>query len=252
MTKKFILNEQQYAKDILEDTSSPTDFATLQILAGYYHSLGYDSKEIFKLISDYVIRRNPSASLVMLDDMLHQCVASAQTRKLLVVDHIDITEAEMNVVRSAQSTEAPLSGQRLAFTALCLSKYHNLRNEKNDNWVSTPYRDIFTLSNIALTKLRQGWMMGILVRAGFFRLSNIVSSTTFQVLYANPEGSVAMQVSDFRNLGNQYMRYWEPNRYIECQECGLVVKRHANNHKYCHDCSEKMNAKRALQRYRVA
>ena len=55
-----------------------------------------------------------------------------------------------------------------------------------------------------------------------------------------------LRITDFRNLGNQYMMYLGES-YFQCVECGLVVRRITNNQKYCDDCAASVYVRKSVE-----
>ena len=63
------------------------------------------------------------------------------------------------------------------------------------------------------------------------------------------DGEVAVRVSDFRNLGYQYLKYHgEP--YFECENCGLTVrqnnKKTGRRQKYCQSCAAEIKIQQTI------
>jgi len=72
-------------------------------------------------------------------------INKAEKRAIVKVDKVIINQSEIKFIQELSSK--PL--QRLAFTLLCLSKYHNAVFEKNNNWVNCPVYQIFKLTGVA-------------------------------------------------------------------------------------------------------
>lgn len=243
------MNELRYAKECVDNTRGGTDFQTLTIIASYYYSLGYTDKDVYRMLEDYVLRRQPTVSVSLIANELNACVAKGKTTQLLSVDEIPISAQELQIINEMSLKNWGVRGRRFAFTALCLAKYKNLKNAKNNSWVSYPLKDIYALSNVTLTKTNQSVLIGDLARAGYLQLSNIITSISFRVLY-ECAGDVAMQVTDMRNLGNQYMCLFNSEDYLPCTECGIVIRRKTNNQKYCNACASRINNAKTLERRR--
>ena len=66
------------------------------------------------------------------------------------------------------------------------------------------------------------------------------------------DGPPAIKITDFRNLGYQYLKYYgEP--YFECANCGIVTKykdpdniRSTRQQKYCASCAVKINTQQRV------
>lgn len=79
---------------------------------------------------------------------------------------------------------------------------------------------------------------------GMIRFSKNVDNTNVRVCFITP-GETAMVITDFRNLGYQYLKYHgEP--YFECVNCGITIKRNNNKQKYCANCYEEEHLKQRI------
>ena len=82
--------------------------------------------------------------------------------------------------------------------------------------------------------------------AGLIKFSKKVDNTNVRVCFVKP-GDAAIRITDFRNLGYQYLKYHgEP--YFECQNCGVTTrydnpdnKRSCSKQKYCRSCAAEIN-----------
>ena len=90
------------------------------------------------------------------------------------------------------------------------------------------------MANINTSIKRQSLMYYNLNENGMVQFSKKVDNTNVRVCFISP-GDTAMVVTDFRNLGYQYLRHHgEP--YFECQNCGITVKSEnttGRKQKYC-------------------
>ena len=78
------------------------------------------------------------------------------------------------------------------------------------------------MANVQISTKRQSLMLSDLRDIGVIRSSKKVDNVNINVLCLDDDGDPVMQVTDFRNLGNQYLMY-HGHQYIECASCGLVV-----------------------------
>ena len=245
--KEIVLNEKEWAKraiDSLSLGSSPRD--TIVRVAKYYKAQGCGKSDVRRKVEDFMIRCDPKLSLVKWEGVIESAVTTAEKYKLINLKGITITVPEMNTIKS-------LSGviqQRLMFTLICLAKYGNAVNERNGGWINLSQRDIFALANITMTTKRQSLAINDLWQAGLVGYSCLVDNINLQVKVIE-DGDEAITISDFRNLGNQYMRYIGYD-YIECESCGIVIKKdtkHAGRPaKYCKECADAIKASRDSDR----
>ena len=88
-------------------------------------------------------------------------------------------------------------------------------------------------------------LYGVLKDAGLLRFSKRIDNTNVRVCFVDGSSPVALSVSDFRNLGYQYMKYkyrkHKRNPYFECENCGITVKytdpEKGRKQKFCKACA---------------
>ena len=120
-------------------------------------------------------------------------------------------------------------------------------NSKNGGWVNRTDKEIFKLANVVTPVKRQSLMLNDLREMGHIKFSRKVDNVNINVQCLDPGGAVALEIRDFRNLGYQYMRHCG-EAYIECEQCGLVIKQRNNSQKYCPDCAIDVNRQRSIDR----
>ena len=138
--------------------------------------------------------------------------------------------------------------KRLAFTLLCLAKYWQIVVPSGDYWVNNRDNEIMAMANINTSIKRQSMMYWTLRECGMIQFSRKVDNTNVRVCFVE-DGDAVMRVTDFRNLGYQYLKYHgEP--YFECENCGLTTKINTPNkgckQKYCRDCAVAIHTKQMV------
>lgn len=233
--KEIILNEKEWAREAIDSLSlGSRPYDTISRVAKYYKSEGYKKKDVRRLVEDFMIRCDPRLSLVKWSDAITSAVNAAEKYPPICVPGVVITQPEMEKIEQLDS----VLKQRVMFTLLCLAKYGNCVNKNNGNWVNLPQKDIFALANVAITGKRQSLMINDLWQAEYIGYSCLVDNVNLNVKIVE-DGEPAMFVDDFRNLGNQYMRFHGGN-YFECEGCGVVLKACDNPRrprKYCDECA---------------
>lgn len=237
---EIILDEKDWCENLLRGfTMGSNPVGALSRLAKYYHSLGYKKPDTERLLEEFILRCNPSANIMQWQQYIDSCVAQADKRPLILIDGITVTKAEMNAIRQLSG----LSCQKVMFTMLCLAKYRNAVNPKNNYWVNYETKSIFRLANVEMVKSRQYAVLNDLLVKEYIGVSKIVDNTSMQVLIGQEDDEVVLRITDFRNLGLRYMHY-HSGGYIECQNCGLLTKWRSNRQKYCNDCYRTIHARR--------
>lgn len=243
--KEIVLNEMEWAKGAIDSLSlGKKPFDTIVRVAKYYKAQGLQKNEIRRKVEDFMIRCQPRLSLVKWDGSISTALNIAEKHPPLCLSGVAVTEPELKKIEELPS----LLQQRLMFALVCLAKYGNASNRNNGNWVNAEQKDIFALANVTLSSKRQSLMINDLWQAGYIGYSCLVDNTNLSVKILE-DGDTAMYVDDFRNLGNQYMRYHGGN-YFACECCGLVLKvtNTSSHQKYCKDCAEAIKSVRDSDR----
>lgn len=240
----IVLNEREWAEVAIANRQlGKKPVETLSRVARYYcQSEKYKKREVRAKLEDFLLQCDPGVVLVKWADTIDKIVRAADKYPLIELEGIDITEAELQTVRNLEGKQL----QRLAFTLLCVAKYWDATQLKNSGWVNTADKEIMKMANINTSIKRQSLMLHEMKNAGLLRFSKRVDSLNIQVKFIRTNSPVAIHISDFRNLGNQYLLYCgEP--YFQCAHCGLTIKKKSNVHKYCPECAAEMYIKKSVE-----
>lgn len=250
----IVLNEYEWAERAIKDkVLGKKPYETLSRVAKYYTYKNYSRRDVRRLLDEFLLQCEPAVSLVTWSDTLDSATKSASKYPIVIIDSIDISSKEMDRINALQGK--PI--KRLAFTLLCIAKYMHAVSESTNYWVTTPDNEIMKMANISTSIKRQSSMFGQLRDAGMIRFSKQIDNLSVQVLFAEP-GETVMRVTDFRNLGYQFMKYHgEP--YFECAHCGMTDKiknpSSGRPQKYCPQCAAEIRTRQnvnSVMRRRVA
>lgn len=243
----IVLNEHYYAEQAIQTRSlgkKPSE--TLSRVARYYID-SFDSankKTIRSKLDLFLLQCDSTASIPKWSKMLDFATDWAFKHEAIQIDSIIITKPEMDKIDSLDGKQI----RRLAFVLLCLSKYWNIVNSQNNDWVNSKDNEIIAFANISTSIRRQCAMYAALRDAGLIQFSKKVDNTNVRVCFAE-DGEAAMTITDLRNLGYQYLKYHgEP--YFECSNCGITTKisnpwnkNSSWKQKYCRDCAVEIKTK---------
>lgn len=250
----IVLNEYEWAERAIKDKAlGKKPYETLSRVAKYYTYKNYTRMEVRRLLDEFLLQCEPAVSLVTWSDTLDSAAKSATKYPLVMLDCVEITAPEMKRIDALP--RKPI--RRLAFTLLCIAKFMRSVSENTNYWVNTPDNEIMKMANISTSIKRQSSMFGQLKDEGMIRFSKQIDNLSVQVLFVE-EGDVVLRVTDFRNLGYQYMKYHgEP--YFECTHCGLTdkIKNPTNGRpqKYCPQCAAEIRTRQnvnSVMRRRIA
>lgn len=242
----IVLNERECAIEALQKCVLDTKpLETLGRVAKYYRSEGYKKAEIHTMLESFMLKCDPTINIVKWQDAIDRQIKDAEKFPLIEIDGIPITQKELDTCDALMGKQM----KRLMFTLICLAKFYNAVSPKNNNWVNKPDKEIFKMANVVTPIKRQSLMLNDLREAGLIRFSRKVDNININVLCIDNSGETALVITDYRNLGYQYMRHCgEP--YFECASCGIVIKRAGSNHKYCSDCAADIHRQRARDNFK--
>ena len=240
----IVLNEREWAENmILARQLGKKPIETLSRVARYYCQIeGYSKKAVRNKIEEFLIQCDPGVILVKWGDILDRITKTADKYPLIQVDGVDVTEAELDVIKSLNGKQL----QRLAFTLLCVAKYWNLAQPNNNDWVNTSDKDIMKMANVSTSVQRQSLMLHDMNKADIIGFSKRVDSLNLQVKFIENKSPVKLHITDFRNLGSQYLMFCGES-YFQCENCGITIKKRSNVQKYCPDCAAEMYIRKSVE-----
>lgn len=241
----IVLNEHEWAENMINAHSlGGKPFETLSRVARYYLDKKYSKIKVRKLLETFIICCDSTASIPKWSDTIEYAIKRASKTKAVQIDSIQITKPEMDIVDSLEGKQL----RRLAFTLLCLSKYWDVVNSHGDHWVNSKDSEIMRMANINTSIERQSAMYYTLKNNNLIRFSKKIDNTNVRVNFIT-DGDVVINITDFRNLGYQYLKY-HGELYFECQNCGLTLRAKdrtaGRKQKYCKDCATEIHIQQTI------
>ncbi len=243
-----VLNEHEWAKEMIETKSlGKKPFETLSRVAKYYIDKSYSKKDVRKMLDTFLIQCDPSASLPKWSNTIDYALERALKYDAITIDYINISKPELEIIDNLDGTQL----RRLAFTLLCLAKYWDIVNPNGNHWVNSKDCDIMRMANINTSIKRQSQMYYTLNSMGLIQFSKKVDNTNVRVCFLH-DGEDILQISDFRNLGYQYLQY-QGEPYFKCKNCGITTrydnpanKNSLSKQKYCKSCAAELNIQQTI------
>lgn len=242
----IVLNEKEFAIEALQKcTLGVKPIETISRVAKYFRSEGYSKADIHDMLEEFIMKCDPAINVVKWQNTIDSQAKCVDKCHLIEIDSIPITQKELDVCNSLPWKQM----QRLMFTLICVAKFFNATNVNNNSWINMPDKEIFKMANVVTAIKRQSLMLNDLRGLGLIRFSRKVDSVSINVQCVDEAGSPVLTITDYRNLGYQYMRYCgEP--FIECESCGIVVKKTSNVQKYCAECAVEINRQKCRENWR--
>lgn len=251
----IVLNEKTLVEKILETKELEGSIPyTATLLAKYYiHEKDLEPAQVYKIINEFLKESCESYREAKWYSCIDEIIHKAKKYPLVEIDSLPIYESEMETINGLEN----LRDQKILFTALCLAKYYNALNPQNNNWVNTDYKDLFSLGNTVGTRERRCQIIGRLFRSDCITMSKKVNSLNFSVDILVDSGDVALEITDFKNLGNRYLHFIGYPEISVCSCCGEPFrdiskkKKHRKGRlrQYCTSCKNEMQLNRYTKYY---
>lgn len=233
----IIINEKEFAEDSLKKgLTSESIYKTINILAKYYtQELGCKKKKTKEYLLEFLRLHWPKYQYEQAywAGFVERSASNAKKHPLYVFSGVRITKSELETIKGVNNK--PL--EKLAFTLLCLAKLGNLKRSSNNGWVNAEAKDIYTLARVTAKASERGKKIGQLYGLGLIELPFKAGNPNVRVTFINEEDECVLFVSDFRELGYEYLNYCgEP--FIRCGDCRILVRNNSkNNRQYCSACA---------------
>lgn len=232
----IILNEKVYAEECLKNkTINGKPYYTLSILAKYYyHCFGYRKKKIIELLTDFIEKSYSQydCNKAIWDENIEKIAKNAGKYTLHEIDGVWITKSELETIENINNKVL----EKLAFTLLCLAKLANIKNPNNTGWVNNDAKEVFNLARISCKASNRFMKFCELHEMGLLEFPKRLDNLSRRVLYINDDSEKVLFISDFRELGYEYLKYKCEN-FTRCRECGILY-RNSKSHpsSYCVGC----------------
>lgn len=229
----IFLNEIAEAERIIESKDlgvKPSQ--SLFLLAKYYrYVMKYKKSKIITALTDFIKSTGINYRPSNWEKSVERQVDRTRNNPPINIEYIGITQKELENIAELKSPPV----ERIAFTALCLAKYRNILNARNNNWVCASHKMLFSLSSVNKTKYEKEMMIHKLVKAGMLQPAFAVGNTNLKVKFIDDNSPIVLKITDIRELGKEYMLY-RGKKYARCENCGRLFYKRSNSQLYCKNC----------------
>lgn len=236
-----VLNEVKQVEHIIEKGevgNKPT--STLFLLGKYYRvKENLDKEHTFNKLNEFMENNYKNYNSALWEDIIEDISKKANKYPLREIDSIGITQQELDEISEIDN----LKYQKLLFTMLCYAKLYNLISENNNGWINSDIKEIFRVARISVKHRNDKFLyLNDLERTGLISFSSKNDNLNIRVNFVNMSGEEVFSISDFRELGYEYLNYIGNGKFIRCSECDRLTKKTNNKCLYCIKCAkEKKN-----------
>ena len=238
-----ILDEKKYAEKIIqkgEVGKKPT--STLFLLSKYYRqekNLG--EKKTIEKLNDFMIKNYKGYNEALWENIIEDISKKGKKYHLQKIESVNITESELEHI----SKISPLKYKKLLFTMLCYAKLYNMISETNNGWVNTDIKEIYKVARVIVKYRNDKYLyLNDLEQTRLISFSNKNDNLNLKVNFINDNSDIVLKITDFRELGYEYMNHIGEGKFIRCSECNVLTKKKTNNQVYCSSCSKEINIKK--------
>ena len=120
---------------------------------------------------------------------------------------------------------------------LCYAKLYNTISENNNGWVNTDIQELYRVARVTVKYRKDKFLfLNDIERTGLISFSNKNDNLNLKVNFLDMDSEPILEISDFRELGYEYLNYIGDGRFIRCSECNRLIRKNGNNTHYCTEC----------------
>lgn len=240
-----VLNEVKQAEYIIEKGevgNKPT--STLFLLGKYFRQKENLNKEqTFNKLNEFMQQNYKNYNSALWEDIIEDISKKANKYSLRELNFISITQYELDRIFEVDN----LRYQKLLFTMLCYAKLYNSISENNNGWINTDIKEIYRVARLTVKHRNDKFLyLNDLEQMGLISFSNKNDNLNIRVNFIDVDGESVLDISDFRELGYEYLNYIGSEKFIRCYECDRLIRKTGKNSKYCNICGKE----KELEKYK--
>ena len=234
-----ILNEHDQAERILETGDvgvKPT--STLFLLSKYYRQhCSLNADETRDELNQFMENNYKNYNAALWEDIIDDISKKGIKYPLKRIPFIGITQLEIDTISSVSG----IKYQKLLFVLLCHAKYHNVLSGTNNNWVNVGIPELYKLARVTVKHRNDKFLfLNDLEKDGLVSFSNKNDNLNLQCNFVDTSDDYVLKISDFRELGYEYLNFIGEGKFFRCACCGHLSRKTNNKCMYCGDCAKKI------------
>ena len=236
-----IYNEVEYAENLIKSGFlTRRKLYELSVLAKYYFSQNKSKKEVFDLLVKFCEENMENFNKVLYFDKLNNIVNSNKNAQIKNIKYIEITKSDMEIIDNLPDIEL----KKVLTSIIVLYKIKN--RTTGGRYINIKYSALSRISHIKSTSN----IRDILFNLTKLGIINICINGAIECLcdINFDDDNSLFTVKDFDNIGLYLMNYTN-HKYIECEECGKMIRKKNNSNKFCSECAKKRHRMAKLRYY---
>ena len=114
-------------------------------------------------------------------------------------------------------------------------------SETNNGWVNTDIKDIYKIARVNVKHKNDKFLyLNDLERLGLISFSSKNDNLNLKVNFIGEPDNTILKITDFRELGYEYLNFIGEGRFEKCKSCKKLFKKNSNNMNYCNDCQREI------------
>lgn len=234
-----VLNETKQAEYIIEKGevgTKPT--STLFLLGKYYRQKeNLDKDQTVNKLNEFMAKNYKNYNSALWEEGIEDIAKKANKYPLREIDSIGITQSELDKIAELHNTKY----EKLLFTMLCYAKLYNTISENNNGWINTDIQEIYRVARVTVKYRKDKFLfLNDIEGTGLISFSNKNDNLNLKVNFFDMDGETVLEISDFRELGYEYLNYIGDGNFIRCSECKRLVRKKSKKDfstKYCKECA---------------
>lgn len=195
--------------------------------------------EIIKFITE-----NNTVGLTDFDiyEFVNKAIKSSKKSELKQVNHIYITESELNFISELNDIKM----EKVAFVLLALAKYHNEVSGEADDRVYIKLSEVKKMARINMNRVDFEYFYANLYDKGVLKM-NISPISTIQLVNFvshNEDDLIAFELKevDYLELAYVYLSWKNSGKgYSRCEKCDRLMRQSKTRpRKYCEECAKEV------------
>jgi len=244
----IIFDEKKYAENLLLNGYKNIKYISYDniVLVKYWKYLGLQENEIRKKLKDFMIEFQEIYSSDISDSKIDRSIKIGMQYYLYTDITVNINDKEIELINTLETMEL----RKMMFILLLVWKFKG-----------KPQR--FKLSNVDLMKLSEvkvnnNTFWEYINKITEIKMISLVAydNKDYYTINFDLDDDVNENVLSINNYSNPiyyYMNLIEPEKYKNCEECGVLIRLGNNRSKYCRDCwkvIERKLSKETSRKYR--